>query len=228
MLDIQNLIGKSNTEADRKRAYRARIEREKALLLEGQNAEKTALLTDGGQMSGQMSGQCPLEIDIDIEIDKDIEKDKEKEKKKNTKKKKAAPYVADDDLNQAILEFIEFRKQLKKPMTERAIQLMIAKLNKLSTNVQEQIEIVNQSILNGWQGIFPLSNNNQSNRKPIREEVKPSWMKFQQNDYDFEALENDLQGIPANSPPDPDFEKRKAALESRLKEKYGKNKAAGI
>jgi len=159
------------------------------------------------------------------------EEEKEDKKKKNTKKKKAAPYVADDDLNQAILEFIEFRKQLKKPMTERAVQLMIAKLNKLSTNVEEQIEIVNQSILNGWQGIFPLSNsnnNNQSNRKPIREEVKPSWMKFQQNDYDFEALENDLQGIPANSPPDPDFEKRKAALESRLKEKYGKNKAAGI
>lgn len=59
MLDIQNLIGKSNTEADRKRAYRARIE-----------AEKRQLLS-----VGQMSGQCPLEIDIEIEKEKEKEID---------------------------------------------------------------------------------------------------------------------------------------------------------
>ena len=43
MLDIQNLIGKSSTEADRKREYRAKIE-----------AEKLALLEDG-QMYGHFS-----------------------------------------------------------------------------------------------------------------------------------------------------------------------------
>lgn len=53
MLDIQNFIGKSNTEADRKRAYRKRIENEK----------------------GQMSLNCPLEIEkeIDIELEKEID-----------------------------------------------------------------------------------------------------------------------------------------------------------
>ena len=40
MLDIQDFIGKSTTEADRKRNYRKRIEDEKLRL-------------------GQMSGQCP-------------------------------------------------------------------------------------------------------------------------------------------------------------------------
>jgi len=65
MLDIQNLIGKSSTEADRKKQYRARIE-----------AEKAQLLTDG-----QMSGQSPLEIDIEIEkeIESEIEKEQERE-----------------------------------------------------------------------------------------------------------------------------------------------------
>lgn len=33
---------------------------------------------------------------------------------------------------------------------------MIKKLYKLSTNVNEQLEILNNSIMNNWQGIFPL------------------------------------------------------------------------
>lgn len=62
MLDIQNFIGKSSTEADRKREYRAKIEREKQLLFSGQTS---------GQMSGQNSPEIELEKEIDIE--KEIE-----------------------------------------------------------------------------------------------------------------------------------------------------------
>lgn len=70
MLDIQNLIGKSSTEADRKREYRAKIE-----------AEKLALLEDG-QMSGHFSPEIEIDIEKEkeIEIEIDIEKEQEKEK----------------------------------------------------------------------------------------------------------------------------------------------------
>ena len=76
MLDIQNFIGKSSTEADRKRLYRSKIEEEKKSL--GQMS---------GQLIGQMSDKTPPEIDIDIDIEKEIEKeidiytDKEKDDK---------------------------------------------------------------------------------------------------------------------------------------------------
>lgn len=63
MLDIESFIGKSNTEADRKRDYRRRIEKEKQKLLLG-------------HLSGQMSDEHPPEIEKEIE--KDIEKDLEK------------------------------------------------------------------------------------------------------------------------------------------------------
>ena len=63
MLDIQNYIGKSNTEADRKRAYRKRIESEKIEM-------------------GHLSSNCPLEIEKEKEIEKEIEIEKEKEIKK--------------------------------------------------------------------------------------------------------------------------------------------------
>ena len=63
MLDIESFIGKSNTEADRKRDYRRRIEKEKQKILLG-------------HLSGQMSDEHPPEIEKEIEID--IEKDIEK------------------------------------------------------------------------------------------------------------------------------------------------------
>lgn len=90
MLDIQNYIGKTTTEADRKREYRNRIEDEKQSLL--------------GQMSGQMSDKTTPEIEIEIEkekeIDIDIEKEKEidieiekeKEKEKDIEKRERVDY----------------------------------------------------------------------------------------------------------------------------------------
>ena len=57
MLDIESFIGKSNTEADRKRDYRRRIEKEKQKILLG-------------HLSGQMSDEHPPEL----EIEKDLEK----------------------------------------------------------------------------------------------------------------------------------------------------------
>lgn len=50
MLDIQNFIGKSSTEADRKRLYRAEIQKEVKML-------------------GQMSDKTPPEIEIELEKD---------------------------------------------------------------------------------------------------------------------------------------------------------------
>lgn len=61
MLDIQNFIGESSTEADRKREYRNKIEEVKSL----------------GQMSDKCLDKSPPEIEIDIEIKKDIKLDKE-------------------------------------------------------------------------------------------------------------------------------------------------------
>lgn len=91
--------------------------------------------------------------------DKDIEKEKEEDKKESKKKKKEHKTYSDDsELNQAILAFMEFRKSIKKPMTDHAVDLLVSKLNGMTSYIPEQIEIINQSIVNGWQGVFPLKN----------------------------------------------------------------------
>ena len=93
------------------------------------------------------------------QAEEDIEEDKEKDKKK---KKEHKTFSDDPELNQALLSFIEYRKGMKKPMTDRAVELLIDKLEGMTPSITEQIEILNQSIVNGWQGVFPLKDQKQS------------------------------------------------------------------
>ncbi len=66
MSDIQSFIGKSSTEADRKREYRKKIEEAKRNLITG----------------GQVSDKCPDKTTPELEIEKDIDIDIDKEEKK--------------------------------------------------------------------------------------------------------------------------------------------------
>lgn len=78
--------------------------------------------------------------------------------------KEATVYFPNDTkLDQAFRDYIAMRKQMKKPMTDRAIALAMKKLQELSAdsfsgtmNNDIAIQILEQSILNGWQGLFPL------------------------------------------------------------------------
>ena len=101
---------------------------------------------------------------------------------KNVKNVKEIIYSDVPDLNEAIIAFIDYRKSIKKPMSDRAITLLLGKLNKMSNSVQEQIEILNQSILNGWQGIFPLKSDSGTGKKAS----------FQGRNYDFDELEKQI------------------------------------
>lgn len=132
-------------------------------------------------------------------------------KVKNVKNEKNVinTYSNNPKLNEAILEFMKFRKSVKKPMTDNAVKLMLGKLNKMTSSIDAQIEIINQSIMNGWTGLYPL--------KQTRKEPVPSWMASEQRDYDFDELEKMLLGEN-----DPAFVAEKEALQKELKEKYGK------
>ena len=67
------------------------------------------------------------------------------------------------NLEITIDDFKKHRKQLRKPMTEKAITLLKKTLNNLASTEEEQIEILNQSIENGWVGIFELKKENKKN-----------------------------------------------------------------
>lgn len=71
-------------------------------------------------------------------------------KEKSEEENKPSP------LDEAIQEFTQFRKKIKAPLTDRALQLLYKELDKLASSDEEKIKILEQSILHGWKGVFPL------------------------------------------------------------------------
>ena len=83
---------------------------------------------------------------------------KEKENKKSNIDKIIEAYTKNDLLVEAIRDFIKMRSTIKKPLTDRALTMTLNKLDSFADNDLEKIEILEQSIMNCWQGIFELKN----------------------------------------------------------------------
>lgn len=56
-------------------------------------------------------------------------------------------------------DFIENRKVIKKPVTKNALERLLPKLEKLHKEGQNVNECLNQSIVNGYVGVFPVKEN---------------------------------------------------------------------
>ena len=133
-------------------AYEKRKERDRIYQKE-KRAKQKLLIKSSDESAEKSSDVVALEE----------EKEKEEDKNKNNKKKKKSEfdifieeYTENLKLKETIYEFIKMRKAIKAPMTSNALKLMLRKLDNISNNDDEKIEIINNSILNSWKGIFPL------------------------------------------------------------------------
>lgn len=89
-----------------------------------------------------------------------INNNNKKERKKTSYDEILNSMVEDDDVKNTICDYIKMRKLIKKPMTDRALTMLINKLYKLSNNKQIQIKILEQSILKNWTDIYPYKEEN--------------------------------------------------------------------
>lgn len=62
--------------------------------------------------------------------------------------------------------YVEMRKQIKKPMTDRAKKLAIKELEKLDDEGHSPEAVLNQSVMNCWQGLFAPKNGNGNRDHP--------------------------------------------------------------
>lgn len=99
-----------------------------------------------------MSEKCPTEVrSKKLEVrDKSIEV-----------RSKNIEYFENEKLNSLFYDFLDFRITLKAKNTEKAITLLINKLNNVSEN--EAIEMIEESIANSWKSVFPLKKNKNNN-----------------------------------------------------------------
>ncbi len=135
------------------------------LSLLGVKQNKAYSLTEGEIIPLETKCIQNVSTDIDKELDIGLEEDLGKRK---SKKPQAVYYPTDDLLNQAFTDYVKMRKELKKPMTERAVQLAMTKLEHLSGGDNDTaIKILEQSIERSWAGLFELKGNNEKKQAAI-------------------------------------------------------------
>ena len=88
-------------------------------------------------------------------------------KKESKKEKKLTfdslidSYTENEELRMELKEHLKTRKAKKAAMTNRSIELSLKKLDKIGKSDEEKIQIVQNSIMNGWIAFFPLKENSQ-------------------------------------------------------------------
>ena len=101
------------------------------------------------------------DINTNINTDNNTNINNKEERKKETNYDKIInSMVEDEEVKNSIYEFIKMRKLIKKPMTDRAVTMLINKLEKLSSDKDIQIKILEQSILKNWTDIYPYKEEN--------------------------------------------------------------------
>ncbi len=75
---------------------------------------------------------------------------------KNDKKKIIGDFTQNPKLITAINDFMEMRTKIKKPMTDRAVELLLGKLSTMADTDEEKIALLEQSTANSWLSVYPL------------------------------------------------------------------------
>ena len=90
-----------------------------------------------------------------------------KEKKEKTERHFTSIYQS-EEFKETFNEFIDMRKSIKKPATNKAIEMIIIKLEKVN-NEEQAIKMLERSIINNWQDVYEIQergNDGSKNYKP--------------------------------------------------------------
>ena len=97
-----------------------------------------------------------LPYNKDINNKEDNKSIKEEEK---VKKEKSLDDVIESQplaIQQPLREFVKMRKAIKNPITTHGLELAVKKLHELAKTESEAVAVIEQSVMNSWQGFFAL------------------------------------------------------------------------
>jgi hypothetical protein len=80
-----------------------------------------------------------------------------KKKERKTSYDEILSTITDEDLKTLYLDYIKMRKLIKAPMTDRALQTLIKKVNELEPDsIDNQKKLLETAIMNNWKSVYPL------------------------------------------------------------------------
>ena len=98
----------------------------------------------------------------------------------NNKKNKQKKFFENDELNCLFLEYLDLRTKLKCKNTDRAITLLLNKLNDYDDTTKK--EMLNNAIMNSWKSVYPIkefkTNKKEDNFNKVLEEVYNGTIQF--------------------------------------------------
>lgn len=86
-----------------------------------------------------------------------------KERKKAAKSyDKILSKIENEDLREHYFEYIKMRQMIKAPLTDRALKMLIKKVEELEpVDVDRQIKLLENAIMNNWKSVYPLKDDRQ-------------------------------------------------------------------
>lgn len=113
-------------------------------------------------------------------------------------------YTRDEQLKESLYDFVQARKEMKKPLSELAFDRLLKKLTTLADTDEERRLIVEESIERGWQGFFPLKD--KPVQQPARTQAparqpaprKPNFFNDyeHQSSYDWDKIQAEMEANP--------------------------------
>lgn len=101
----------------------------------------------------------------------------DKERKSNSFDVIISEYTTDEIISDLLKEWLKVRKAKRAAMTDKAIQMNIAKLDKLTIESNMSVEkYLEEVICRGWAAFYPITNYNQKQDKQPKQK---------NNDYDY-------------------------------------------
>lgn len=123
-----------------------------------------------------------VNVNVNVNANEDII---EKENEKEIKIKKPKIEIEKSKLEITFDNYLEMRKKIGKPATSAAIELAKKKIREYSKGDENRaVLIIEQSILNNWQGIFDLKENyakpNQTVQEKTIDKMKSAFEEYQE------------------------------------------------
>lgn len=89
-----------------------------------------------------------------------------KKERKNNSYDEILSSITDDSLREMYLEYIKMRKLTKSEMTDRALEMLINKVNKLEPyDIERQKKMLENAIVGNWKSVYPLKDENNRDQK---------------------------------------------------------------